>query len=394
MALFKPLNDITEYDLQSLVDQKENEGRNLDYKKTLILGNPRFAEELRKDVSAFANSAGGDLVFGISEQGGTPQALCGFDLGSSTAEQYQNGLIEILQSRIKPRIQGIAIRMLSISNGKSVAIVRIPKSFARPHQIEVGSKDFQFWFRHDRTNQRMDVDELRTVILSSDTLTERLRSFRIERIGNVLSGQTPIALLDCTKIVMHLVPLTAYELTTRYDLSLMLNSRIGLLNPIYANFHDVPRYNFDGILAHDRYSTEAAGGSYVQVFRNGIIESVEGRLFSYSEGKSLDMARIEEFLFQALGRYLKVQQNLGVNPPVVLMLSLLGVSGYYIDMGRPGIYRGDKIIHEDTLLLPEELIDDLDDEEQEIMKPIFDRIWNAAGWERSINYDANGKRIV
>jgi len=97
-------------------------------------------------------------------------------------------------------------------------------------------------------------------------------------------------------------------------------------------------------------------------------------------------------LYEALGKYLKVQQKLGISPPVVLMLSLLGIAGYYMEIGRPGLYQGNKIIHEDTLLLPEELIDDLSKSDEEIMKPLFDRIWNAAGWEGSMSYDANGKR--
>lgn len=392
MSLTKPLNDIIEHDLQNLVVQQENEGRNLDYKKMLLLKNPKSAEDFRKDVSAFANSTGGDLIIGIAEEDGTPQELCGFDLGPTTPEQYQNALVEILQSRVKPRVQGIAIRVLPLANGKSAAIIRVPKSFARPHQIEIGNKDFQFWFRHDRTNQRMDIDELRNVILSSEALTERLRSFRTERLGNIVSGQTPIALLDCTKIVMHLVPLNAFEMTSRYELAPLLQSRIDLLTPIYGRFHDAPRHNFDGLLAHDKWGNEVAAGSYVQVFGNGVIESVEGRLFSYSDSKGLDMTLIEEYLYHALERYLKVQQKLGVSPPAVLMLSLLGISGYYVAVEHSHTYYQDKVIHEDNLLLPEEVIDNLDSIAEKIMKPLFDRVWNAAGWAGSMNYNADGNR--
>jgi hypothetical protein len=334
------------------------------------------------------------LIIGIRDDKGTPNEVSGFELGTETQEQYQLRIVEILQSRIKPRVQGVGIRCFQLQNGKWAAVIRIPKSFAAPHQVEIGSKDFQFWFRHTGGKQRMDVDEIRSTILASESLAERIRNFRIERLGRIVSQETPIPLINGPKIVMHLIPLNAFNVSSRYDLSPMQN-QIKLLDPIYAHFHNGPRYNFEGLLAHNKYSDQPVAGSYVQLLLNGIVESVEGALFSFAPGPSnLDMWRIEGMIIDALQRYLTIQNRLGVSPPVLVMLSLLDIQGYTIEAPRHSTYFNPQPgIGEKNLLIPEEEIEAFDRPADQLLRPIFDRIWNAAGWPRCLYYANNGTRI-
>ena len=389
MPLNKALDAIIENDLQSLVTQQDTEGKNLDYKVILSLDAEETKAEFRRDVTAFANALGGDIVVGVRESKdnkGIPEELCGFDIGNLSEEQYKNRLVEILQSRVKPRIQGIGIRVLPLSTqpGKWAAVIRIPKSFARPHQVEVGNKNFEFWFRHEASKQRMDIDEIRSSILSSDTLSERIRSFRIDRLGRIKSGDTPIALVEGTKMVMHLVPLNAFEPTARYELAPLLEGNLAPLSPMYSSLRET-QHNFDGIIAHDKWAQESSAGSYVQVFRSGIVESVEGRLFTY-EGTSLDGDYFDKMLFAALPKYLSIQQKLAINPPILVMLSLLNISGYDLSVSNRA-YRSypQKIIHENDLLVPEEVIEDYTQDSKKVAQSIIDRIWNAAGWPHSMS---------
>lgn len=394
MALNKMLEAITEQDLQALVNQQEPEGKVLDYKVALTLDQEEAKAEFRRDVTSFANAGGGDLIIGIKDAKGIPSEACGFDLGTLSQEQYQNRLVEVLQSRIKPRVQGVSIRSFQLQNGKWIAIIRIPKSFNPPHQVEVGNKDFQFWFRHASGKQRMDVDEIRSTILLSESLAERIRNFRIERLGRVVSQETPIALISGPKIVMHLIPFSAFDSSSKYDVSPIRN-QAGLLDPMSGQTSHVPRHNFDGLLLHDKYLDESAGGSFVQVFRNGIIESVEGRIFSYSSGITLDMTSIEQMIIHALERYLSVQIRLGVAPPVLVMLSLLDIGGYGISGGdRFDVLNPNRTIIEKSLNIPEEVIEEFTQPTDQVLRPIFDRIWNAAGWPRSMNYAEDGTRIA
>jgi hypothetical protein len=50
-------------------------------------------------------------------------------------------------------------------------------------------------------------------------------------------------------------------------------------------------------------------------------------------------------------------------------------------------------IDKDVLLLPESLIETYDTEPKEILKPMFDLIWNTCGFNGSFNFDENGNWI-
>jgi predicted HTH transcriptional regulator len=58
----------TKADLQRLVEEEFREGLTLDYKASPALSREsKNVDELCKDVSAMANSAGGQLIYGIEE---------------------------------------------------------------------------------------------------------------------------------------------------------------------------------------------------------------------------------------------------------------------------------------------------------------------------------------
>jgi predicted HTH transcriptional regulator len=79
----KRLEDITEDDLQYLEDNQIIEKRQLEYKKELTIKSGDEKREFLADVSAFANSAGGYLIYGIEEDDGVPIDLLGIESASS-----------------------------------------------------------------------------------------------------------------------------------------------------------------------------------------------------------------------------------------------------------------------------------------------------------------------
>lgn len=50
-------------------------------------------------------------------------------------------------------------------------------------------------------------------------------------------------------------------------------------------------------------------------------------------------------------------------------------------------------IDRDILNLPEIIIEKQDLDVERLLHPIFNMIWNACGYEKSLNYDDNNKRI-
>src|SRR5438552_3811723 len=98
MAGDRDLN--TEQDLLRLVTEQVEESLTLDYKRSAALQNDDLSKnEISKDVSAFANSAGGTLVYGVVETGHLPSSL---DTGCDPAVIRREWLEQVINSRIQP----------------------------------------------------------------------------------------------------------------------------------------------------------------------------------------------------------------------------------------------------------------------------------------------------
>lgn len=76
----KLLNDIVEDDLLALISNGVAEGRTIDYKRELPGSSDSAKKEFLADASSFANTIGGDLVFGMDEDQGLPTRLSGLQV--------------------------------------------------------------------------------------------------------------------------------------------------------------------------------------------------------------------------------------------------------------------------------------------------------------------------
>src|SRR5271157_3650897 len=96
-----PLDRVNAATLDSLVNNRVGEGRQLEYKEAIQIGRDAEKSEFLRDVSAFANSVGGDLLFGIKErrdsdgkQTGEPGEVVGLpDLNLDEAKQKMENLL-------------------------------------------------------------------------------------------------------------------------------------------------------------------------------------------------------------------------------------------------------------------------------------------------------------
>jgi len=388
MTINKTLTEITIADLQSLVDDKEAESQTIDYKETIKLEVPQNKEEFRRDASSFANASGGDYILGIREEAGFPFEVCGMPLDNP--DGFKLRLEEILQSHIRPRIPGIQIQPIQLPNGPYVTFVRIPRSFARPHQVTINKDDYQFWSRNAAGKYRLDVDQLRTAFLLSETLEERVRNFRRERLGSIIAGEMPISMSNQPKIVLHLVPLDAFDSASRYDLSQIDPNKSNMLWPLNSSSLN-RRFNFDGIL--NFYGQGGTTDTYVQLFRNGIVEAVNDELLTYDQNgkKLLRLTHCETELIKALPNYVHLQRTLGIASPIVVMVSLLGVKGYSVPVNPNRFLIQNRLVDRDVLIVPEIVIEDVHFDPEILLRPVFDALWNASGQPCCPNYDENGK---
>ena len=177
----------------------------------------------------------------------------------------------VIRDGIAPRIIGIRIRSVSLSNGRRAIIVRVPNSLNRPHMV-VFKKWSRFYSRNSAGKYQLDVEELRSAFVGSESRAERIRQFRIERVDAILQGNTPEPLAGKSYLCIHMVPTSAFDPSFSFDIT-RVREQGEALPPIGRRGWN-PRVNFDGLL----FSTPMrAGGaiSYVQLFRNGVIEAVD-----------------------------------------------------------------------------------------------------------------------
>jgi predicted HTH transcriptional regulator len=89
----------TKEDLQRLVDEEIQESLTLDYKASPSLArDDKSRDELCKDVSAFANSAGGQIIYGIVEKDRKPVKV---DDGGDLSREW---IEQVIDSRVSAAI--------------------------------------------------------------------------------------------------------------------------------------------------------------------------------------------------------------------------------------------------------------------------------------------------
>jgi predicted HTH transcriptional regulator len=112
------------------VDLKISESLTLDYKRSDALAGPK--KDIAKDVSAFANSAGGRIVYGVIEQGHEPITV---DDGVDPSEYSREWLEEVIRSNVSPRIQSLLIKQIPLPSGRVSYVLDIPAATSlAPHQ--------------------------------------------------------------------------------------------------------------------------------------------------------------------------------------------------------------------------------------------------------------------
>jgi hypothetical protein len=129
--------------LGDLIKEKDETDR-LEFKREIILFNDKDKNEFAKDVSAFANTKGGQIVFGKEdpEQGGR---IVGIKRETFNSAQMQ----QIISSRCYPPVSFEA-KLIRIKN-KWFGLLTIPESVAKPHEI-VGTRDV--WMRRGKTTDK------------------------------------------------------------------------------------------------------------------------------------------------------------------------------------------------------------------------------------------------
>jgi hypothetical protein len=188
-------NEWTLERIQSFIDNKTEESNTLDYKAADALAKTDGKRnELSKDVSAFANSNGGVIIYGVKEhdnpsQKHLPEKIDPIDRTIISKEWID----QVITTKIQPKIEGITITPITVNDeiNHVIYVVEIPKSNTA-HQ----ASGHKYYKRYNFQSEPMEDYEIRDVmnrgqhpIIDLEFEIEEL-SYVKELLTNTLFGAT------------------------------------------------------------------------------------------------------------------------------------------------------------------------------------------------------------
>lgn len=383
MPLPSDLLAATDADVAGLVDQSESEGPHADFKRDLARLDAAGRHELLADISALANSAGGDLIFGLDEDGeGRAAAIA--PLPGNPDEEVRR-VQDCLMNGVEPRLPGVQVRAIAVTGG-FVLVIRVPQSWAAPHRVRSNQ---HFYVREGARKRQLDVPEIRAMFLRTEGQAQRVRDFRTDRIGKIIARELPLRLVDGPIVIVHLIPTQAALGVVQVDPVPYVRQRA---LPALGTTVPAARINLDGALGL-RPENGGATHGYSLLFRNGFFESTRVLTGRTERGNfNLPSLAYEQEAIRLIDGFRQELRHLGVGEEMTAMWSLtraneveLGMDAqqrFFLDIDLTAFDRS-------ALVLPDVLLP-AEQTSAAALRPLFDLVWQSAGLAASTNYDAAG----
>lgn len=153
--------------LQQYIDDEIEESLMLDYKAADSLDKAdKKKTEITKDVSAMANSAGGLIIYGISEYKDPSKEHLPEALSPINRRNFPKEWLEQIINNIRPHIDDLAIHPIDLNSGPDdvAYVVEIPQS-STAHQ----ATDKRYYKRFNFLSQAMEDYEIRDIFNRQQT---------------------------------------------------------------------------------------------------------------------------------------------------------------------------------------------------------------------------------
>lgn len=385
------LNTVTPEYLQRLCDDACPESGSLDFKRKLPGRGDRDKSELLKDICAFANTDGGDLVYGIDESKGAADSIVPIRQEDEAHDDAKRRIMQVLDAGLDPRVPGISIQHVEVNEGY-VLLIRVPASYDGPHCFRTNPPNRRFVLRNNTGITDMTYSQIRTAFDRTSTLVQQAQEFVKHRHELISDYKTPVILNKGPVMTLHLVPLAGLAGRRSVDLREVNNTAV---TEFQENefFVGKGKFNFDGLTLSPPDQGKGAIG-YTHVYRDGSLEAslVVGREIDTSGSgpvrKFVPDRRISQFVRSRSSRFLSKAQEWGFTGPAILNVGILNVEGY--EMGVDvGFYDDNAAIADRKQFVPPySWIENIGTTNVDAaIRPTLDIIWQAFGHDRCNHFD-------
>jgi hypothetical protein len=217
---------------------------------------------------------------------------------------------------------------------------------------------------------------------------KRMTDFRAERLMRIEARTVPVPLQDTAVAVLHVLPVSAFSASHGNNVaaSRELSRQFRLMGGI-STCVDI---NLDGVVGFDERGPQ--NKEYTQVFRNGSLELVACDPWYAGDTPKIEGYWLVPGVIAALQQNIGALAAIGIDGPYVVSLAFVGVAGYAMRV-KEHLMRREVLLKQSALILPDVFIEDSQFDAGRVLKPTFDILWNAFGFERCPLFDDDGNLL-
>jgi hypothetical protein len=317
---------MTEASLRDFLSLAIKELYYLDYK--VALSGKTEKEEKReflKDVSAFANAAGGDMIIGVLQP---KDGLSVNDqlVGIENGDEVAGSLERLAAASLDPRVSGLLVVPVDLTTGRSCIVVHVPPSMSRPHMVSQDGHR-SFYIRHTESSVPMSTHEIRESVLSAASAEAKARNFSRDRLDEVrrrFGTNHPVFFLQAIPLI---APATQWNvLAPEFHELVNGHDRNAKYSRFPLSLFDV-RPTIDGLRGRD---DKVAPSTEVEVHRSGYVSAIqcEREIDEFRNFKGFFVHRTYCNLFKAFTDILKqVWQITATDVPYLINCACLNAGG-------------------------------------------------------------------
>ncbi len=343
MILFgKPIINWELEDLQLIINNPDyKESEYIDYKryfsylkipKTNTEERQKKKNEFRNDICSFANSDGGYLIYGMSEDKGIPISIDGVEIIDNDTEKFENNLRKDF-SFIEPIVPSVSFKFIQLDNGNYIITLKIEKGLHIPYVNIVNNTVYRYYKREGANNRPMRYKEVRAMYNESLNLSSEIKKFRENR-HDFLRENSMINPLQYA--IVNIIPSTFIDKSTDLQPYLLqmkgkFNYESEFKNCCYGDA--IP--NLDGLCYIAKESN-----IIFQVYNNNIVEKTI-EIITYHNERMQQQLRLNELsssIEELTNNAIKYYKKIGLFCKAYICVSVFGcrnlISQYIIQLSK------------------------------------------------------------